>query len=152
MRGDAEVTENEAKYLKHIYRRQHEQSQDIRTTGLATSLGVRPATVTEVLQNLDEKGLLHYTPYHGVRLTEQGRLAAQTFLRKHRILETLLTRTLAYGPEEACRESLGLDYHASTRLIDAICRSLDHPERCPCGKAIFRGGHCQEHTGGDIDD
>ncbi len=146
------ITENEAKYLKHIYRKQHEESQDIHTTGLATSLGVRPATVTEVLQTLDEKELLHYTPYRGVQLTERGRQAAETFLRKHRILETLLTDTLAYTPDEACRESLRLDYHASTRLIDAICRTLGHPKVCPCGKTIFRGAHCKEHTDGDIDE
>lgn len=146
------ITENEAKYLKHIYRKQHEESQDIHTTGLAASLGVRPATVTEVLQTLDEKELLHYTPYRGVQLTERGRQEAETLLRKHRILETLLADTLAYTPDQACQESYKLDYHASTRLIDAICRALGHPEECPCGKPIFRGAQCTEHTDGDIDD
>ncbi|MGC9308394.1 MAG: metal-dependent transcriptional regulator [Thermoplasmatota archaeon] len=146
------VTENEAKYLMLIYRKQREESQTVRTTEMASLLGVRPASVTEVLQNLGKKGLLQYTPYQGVKLTKQGRHTAEMFLRKHRILETLLTHTLAYSPDEACQESLKLDYHASTQLIDAICHMLGHPKLCPCGKPIFRGSDCDIIEGGNADE
>lgn len=144
-----DITENEAKYLKHIYRKQREESRDVKTTNLASLLSVRPATVTEVLQNLDEKGLLYYKPYQGVKLTNQGIQEAKKLLRKHRILEKLLTHTLDYSTESACKESLRIDYYVSTHLIDNICRSLGHPKICPCGKHIFSGTHCKENIGGD---
>lgn len=132
-----ELTKNESRYLKIIYREQREGNKKIRTTSIAEDLNVRPSSVTEVLQCLSEKGFLDYDPYHGVELTELGMEKARKQLRKHRILEVLFVDYLGYSPEMACEEAFDLDYHASEHLINSICRSFDHPEICPCGKRIF---------------
>ena len=144
MNAESRITVNEGKYLKLIYRKQHEESSRVKTTLIAKSFRVRPATVTEMLQKLAEKNLLRYTRYHGVRLTEKGVAEARKLLRKHRLLEVLLVSSLDYDVQKACDEASKLDYHASEDLVDNICRTYGHPETCPCSKAIFSGERCKE--------
>jgi len=138
------ITENEAKYLKLIYRKQYEESAKVRTTAVAKSLAVRPATVTEVIQNLSKKNLLRHRRYRGVKLTKNGIAEARKLLRKHRILEILFTDLLKYDAQNACKEASKLDYHASMELINAICRAYGHPEICPCEKTIFGDAKCEK--------
>jgi len=145
MGTELSVTENEAKYLKLIFRKQCEESTKVRTTTVAKSLGVQPATVTEVIQNLSEKNLLRHRRYHGVELTKEGIAEARKLLRKHRILEVLFTNILNYNAQNACKEASKLDYHASMGLINAICRAYGHPEICPCEKAIFSDLKCKKN-------
>lgn len=145
MGTELSVTENEAKYLKLIFRKQCEESTKVRTTAVAKSLGVQPATVTEVIQNLSEKNLLRHRRYHGVELTKEGIAEARKLLRKHRILEVLFTNILNYNAQNACKEASKLDYHASRGLINAICRAYGHPEICPCEKAIFSDSKCKKN-------
>jgi DtxR family Mn-dependent transcriptional regulator len=129
-----------------IYREQHEGSREIRTTTIAKSLGVRPATVTGVLENLSKKKLIRHRPYRGIELTKDGVAEAQKLLRKHRILEVLLVDILGYGTQRACDEASKLDYYASRDLINGICRAYEHPEVCPCGKTIFRDPKCNREV------
>lgn len=143
MNVELKVTENEARYLKLIYREHCEGSSKIRTTAVAKSFGVQPATVTEVIQNLAEKNLLRHKRYRGVELTKEGTAEARKLLRKHRILETLLVDLLNYDPQTACDEASKLDYHASRDLINAICRIYGHPKTCPCKKIIFSDPRCE---------
>ncbi len=145
MGTELSVTENEARYLKLIYRKQCEESAKVRTTTVAKSLGVRPATVTEVIQNLSEKNLLRHRRYHGVELTKGGTTEARKLLRKHRILEVLFMDILNYDARNACKEASKLDYYASRDLINAICRAYGHPEICPCEKTIFSDSKCKKN-------
>lgn len=149
MDSKLDLTEGESRYLKLIFRKQQEEEERVKTTALADSVGVRPATVTETLQRLAKKGILSHEPYHGVQLTEKGISEAKKILRKHRILEVLLVNYLDFAPEKACEEARKLDYHASDNLIKSICRNFGHPEICPCGKRIFPNGSCREEGGGD---
>ena len=146
MNSELRITVNEGKYLKLIYRKQHEEFGMVKTTLIAKSVGVRPATVTEMLQRLAEKNLLEYTRYHGVRLTENGVNEARKLLRKHRLLEVLFVKFLNYDIQKACYEASKLDYHASENLVNTICRTYGHPETCPCNKAIFSSERCKEEA------
>jgi len=138
------VTLSEGRYLKTIYRKQVEEGEKLTTTSLASVFGVRPATVTGMLQRLADKGLIRYKPYCGVFLTDEGITEAKRQLRKHRILEVLFVELLGFDAERACGEASKLDHYCSPHLINAICRSYNHPETCPCNKAIFRDGVCCE--------
>ena len=144
MKNDPEVTVNEGRYLKFLYQKQREESCQVGTTMIARSFGVKPATVTEMLQKLSEKGLFRYKRYRGVELTEEGITKAQKLLRKHRILETLFVRFLNYPSQKACEEAAELDHHVSDNLANAICRAYGHPEVCPCNKPIFTNTECRK--------
>ena len=144
MKANLEITVNEGRYLKFLYRKQQEETSQIGTTDLAEAFRVQPATVTEMLQKLSEKGLLRYARYHGADLTEEGIIEAEKLLRKHRLLEVLFVRFLNYSSQEACEEATELDHHVSEKLANAICQANGHTEVCPCGKPIFKDSTCCE--------
>jgi DtxR family Mn-dependent transcriptional regulator len=149
MQGTApHLTENEARYLKLIYRA-FEEARQLRTTDIARSLGIRPASVTEVLQTLHSKGLVLYKRYRKVEITELGIKTARKLLRRHRVLEVYFANILRCGPEEACTEASRLDFHISDRVINAICQHYGHPNVCPCGKPIFPGPDCRSERNGN---
>ena len=144
LNAETKITVSEGKYLKFIYRRQHEEFSRVRTTTISSFMRVQPATVTEMLQKLAEKELLKYMRYHGVELTEKGILEARKLLRKHRLLEALFVKFLNYDAQDACEEASKLDHHVSEALANTICRTYGHPETCPCNKGISRDRECCE--------
>lgn len=144
MKAAVKITVNEERYLKYLYRKQREESTRVGTTVIAEFFGVKPATVTEMLQKLSQKGLLRYIRYRGADLTEKGIIKAKKLLRKHRLLEILFVRFLNYKSQNACIEAAELDYHVSEELINAICQVYGHPEVCPCNKTIFKDKKCCE--------
>jgi len=146
LNAESKMTVNEGKYLKLIYRKQREEFSRVKTTLIAKSVRVRPATVTEMLQKLAEKNLIKYTRYHGVRLTKKGADEARKLLRKHRLLEVLFVKFLNYDIQKACDEASKLDYHASEDLVNAICQIYRHPKNCPCNKTIFSGEYCRKES------
>jgi len=134
MRKTASLTENEARYLKLIYRA-WEDSRQLGTTDIARILGVQPPSVTEVLQILHSKGLLRYKRYKKIEITKLGIKVAGKLLRRHRILEVYFADILKCSPEEACEEASRVDFHFSDRAIDALSR-IYSTRTCPCGKHI----------------
>jgi DtxR family Mn-dependent transcriptional regulator len=150
LKANLEITVNEGRYLKFLYRKQREEASQIGTTALAEAFKVKPATVTETLQKLSEKELLRYTRYHGTELTKKGIIEAEKLLRKHRILEVLFVRLLNYSAQKACEEATELDHHVSKKLANAICQAYSHPEVCPCDKSIFKDRECCEVRTSDL--
>ena len=142
LKTNLEITMNEGRYLKFLYRKQREETSQIWTTDLAEVFRVKPATVTEMLQKLSKKGLLSYTRYHGADLSEKGIIEAKKLLRKHRILEVLFVNFLNYHSQKACEEANELDHHVSDELTNTICQVYGHPEICPCDKSIFTDSVC----------
>ena len=70
---------------------------DVATQELAQHLAVAPASATRMLQRLSERGLVAHTPYRGASLTAAGERKALSVVRRHRLLETFLARTLDLG-------------------------------------------------------
>ena len=131
-----ELTPKKVEYLKCIV----EKDVVVKTTELATILGVDPSTVTKTLQELEELGLIAREPYHGVVLTPYGKEYGEFLLRRHRILGLILSH---YGlsDEEACQEASRMECYASREAIDKMCRSMGHPTVGICGK-ITHGPLC----------
>ena len=72
-------------YIKTIYQPSVDANGESATTGkIADALGVLPGTVTSMLKTLSENELATYTPYEGVRLTDEGQQLALKILRRHR--------------------------------------------------------------------
>ncbi|MEM2129922.1 MAG: metal-dependent transcriptional regulator [Candidatus Bathyarchaeia archaeon] len=139
-----ELTAVEGKYLTLIYRRYYEESRVVGTTDLARSFKVQPATVTETVQKLAEKGFLEYSPYREIRLTEKGVYEAQRLLRNHRLLEVLFVNALNYEASKACEEAAKLEHYVSETLVNKVCQVFKHPLICPCQKTTFHAGRCGE--------
>jgi DtxR family Mn-dependent transcriptional regulator len=124
-------------YVKTIYQTCVAQGERAAATGqLATSLRVSPGTVTSMLKTLSDTGLAEYTPYEGVKLTESGRNLALRIVRRHRLIELFLVRTLDFTWDEVHDEAENLEHSVSDLLVDRIDHFLGYPPVDPHGDPI----------------
>jgi DtxR family Mn-dependent transcriptional regulator len=124
-------------YVKAIYQLSAGQKPQTAATGkLAEALSVSPGTVTSMLKTLSESGLAEYVPYEGARLTEAGRTLALRVLRRHRLIELFLARTLKMNWDEVHEEAENMEHAVSDLLIDRIDAYLGHPATDPHGDPI----------------
>jgi len=107
-----------------------------KTTAIAKCLNVAPASVTEVLKSLSDKGFVEYEPYRGATLTEEGKKIADTIKRKHRLLEVFLTDVLKLNHEKVHDEACRMEHTISEETENALCRMMKAPARCPHGSPI----------------
>ncbi|MFT7641376.1 MAG: DtxR family Mn-dependent transcriptional regulator [Pirellulaceae bacterium] len=108
------------------------------TGRLAELLEVSPGTVTSMLKTLSESELAQYTPYEGVQLTEAGQALALRVIRRHRLIELFLVRTLDLTWDEVHHEAENMEHAVSDRLVDRIDQFLDFPDADPHGDPIPR--------------
>ena len=134
-------------YLKAILQIANRTALEWVSTGrLATSLNVSPGTVTSMLKGLAEAGLVEYRPYEGVKLTAQGRSLGLRMLRRHRLIELFLVKTLNLTWDQVHEEAEHMEHAVSDDLIDRIDEFLGRPETDPHGDPIpaadgaMRGG------------
>jgi DtxR family Mn-dependent transcriptional regulator len=89
-----------------------------------------------MLKTLDESKLATYTPYEGVRLTPAGRALALRVLRRHRLIEQFLSKTLSLSWDEVHEEAEHMEHAVSDALVDRIDAYLGHPATDPHGDPI----------------
>jgi DtxR family Mn-dependent transcriptional regulator len=127
-------------YAKTIYQIIASQDGRAASTGqIATALGVAPGTVTSMLKTLDAARLATHKPYEGVSLTRAGRMLALRMIRRHRLIELFLLRTLEMSWDEVHDEAEHMEHAVSDLLIDRIDAFLGHPDVDPHGDPIPRG-------------
>jgi DtxR family Mn-dependent transcriptional regulator len=124
-------------YVKAIFKICLAESNQRATTGqIATAMNVSPGTVTSMLKTLSESGFVTYTPYEGVRLTPAGSELALKIIRRHRLIELFLTRTLGMGWDEVHDDAEQMEHAISDALIERIDRHLNSPQFDPHGDPI----------------
>jgi len=126
-------------YVKTIYQIAAAQSGQPASTGqIAAALDVSPGTVTSMLKTLDAARLATHKPYEGVSLSRAGRLLALRMIRRHRLIELFLLRTLDMSWDEVHDEAEHMEHAVSDLLVDRIDAFLGHPEVDPHGDPIPR--------------
>ena len=124
-------------YVKAIYQIGSTEGGSPAATGqIAAALSVSPGTVTSMLKTLSESNLATYTPYEGVRLTPAGTALALRVLRRHRLIELFLVKTLDLTWDEVHEEAEHMEHAVSDLLVDRIDVYLGHPETDPHGDPI----------------
>jgi Mn-dependent DtxR family transcriptional regulator len=100
---------------------------------VAEMLGVSRASAGEMLKRLEAEGLIERGAKKEALLTATGRARAERVVRKHRLIERLLTDFMGYTGAEAHVHADELGDTFSDEMIDRIDVKLGHPERCPHG-------------------
>jgi len=100
---------------------------------VAEMLGVSRASAGEMLKRLEAEGLIERGARKEALLTESGRERAERVVRKHRIIERLLTDFMGYTGGEAHERADELGDTFDDEMIDRIDEKLGHPDRCPHG-------------------
>ena len=122
-------------YIKAIYELEAARKPPA-TKALAEVLGVQMASVTGMVKHLAAEGFVKHVPYRGFKLTKKGRDLALQMLRRHRLIELFLVRTLGLGWDEVHSDAEQMEHAVSDRLIERIDGYLGHPKFDPHGSPI----------------
>ncbi len=128
-------TQSVEDYIKSIYKLQA-RGDKATTSTLARHLQVGDGSVTDMLKKLSGKKLIHYAPYHGVRLTEIGKRMALRTVRRHRLWEMFLVEFLGYSWDEIHDEAERLEHITSDELERRLDKALGYPKVDPHGDPI----------------
>ncbi len=100
---------------------------------VAEMLGVSRASAGEMLKRLESEGLVQRGEHKEAILTSAGRERAERVVRRHRIVERLLTDFMGYTAAEAHVHADEIGDTFTGEMIERIAEKLGHPERCPHG-------------------
>ncbi len=92
-------------YLKVIWTVQECPRERVSTKLLSERIGVSASTVSEAIRKLSDQGLVDHARYGSIALTDAGRSAAVSMVRRHRLIETFLVNELGYGWDEVHDEA-----------------------------------------------
>src|SRR5256885_130291 len=126
-------------YLKQIYLEQQSAADPdelVPMGRLATAMGVVPGTATSMIKTLADSGLVSYEPRGGAKLTRGGEQLALHVLRRHRLVELFLVRTLGLDWSEVHDEAEELEHAISEKVLQRIDKLLGHPSVDPHGDPI----------------
>ena len=123
-------------YAKAVYALEAHEGAAVSTNDLAERLGVTPGSVSAMVRKLSDVGLVEHEPYHGVRLTAQGRRVALEVLRHHRLIELFLSEELGMSWDRVHAEAEVLEHVLSEDLEQLIAARLGDPTVDPHGDPI----------------
>lgn len=123
------LTQSEETYVETIYSliREHGYA---RVADVATELGVKPPSVTNMLQKLDEQKFVNYTKYRGVVLTRKGRLLAETLERRHHALKEFLIM-IGVSEESADKDSCEIEHSIDGKTAERLASFVEFVQSAP---------------------
>ncbi len=122
-------------YLRTVFELEEEGIVPLRAR-IAERLHQSGPTVSQTVARMERDGLLTVEGDRHLELTDLGRQTATRVMRKHRLVERLLTDVIGLDLElvhdEACRWEHVVSEQVERRLVDL----LDHPTESPYGNPI----------------
>lgn len=126
----------EENYLKAIYHLSEGGEQLVSTNAIAEVMKTKPASVSDMIQKLDKKGVISYLKYQGVNVTVEGKHKALRVIRKHRLWEVFLVEHLNFNWDQVHEVAEQLEHIKSPLLIERLDQFLGHPQVDPHGDPI----------------
>ncbi|MBA4027708.1 MAG: metal-dependent transcriptional regulator [Planctomyces sp.] len=136
------ATETVENYIKAIFLVCRESATgEAGMSRIASAVGVTTGTATSMVKKLAGARLARYERFGGVRLTPRGTRVALDILRRHRLVETFLVRTLKLDWAIVHHEAERLEHALSPVVLEALDVHLGRPATDPHGDPIpDRGG------------
>lgn len=139
-------TQSAEDYLERIHELIEEKGY-ARVVDIAESLQVREASVTSMVQRLDEQGYLLYERYRGLSLTPKGREVACRIQRRHATLARFFS---VFGLDDATqrRDIEGMEHHLSPATVDLLADLVAYFEADPaCLDAFLTSRRARPSSG-----
>ena len=130
------LSQSEENYLKTIYNLSEGLCNFVSTNAIASCLGTKASSVTDMLKRLSEKSLLEYQKYQGVVLSEKGKKWAIKIIRKHRLWEVFMVKHLNFNWDQVHEVAEQLEHIHSQKLTDELDAFLGYPTHDPHGDPI----------------
>jgi DtxR family transcriptional regulator, Mn-dependent transcriptional regulator len=127
-------------YTKAIWNLSHSHTS-VRNVDLSKHLGITRASVSGMLHKLEKLKYIQKRQLGAqICLTKKGEQIALATIRKHRLIEMFLSRTLKLSGLELHEEAEILEHAISPQLLERIDEYLQRPERDDSGMIIPRQG------------
>ena len=134
------VTDGMLDYLATIYKISNNNASSgankVTTTALAERMHVSTAAASSMLKRLEESRFVERSGADGIRLTEQGQLAALQLIRRHRLLEVFLLDVMKFTWDQVDVEAHRLEHAISVEFEDRMDKLCGYPTHCPHGDPI----------------
>ncbi len=111
------LSQSQEDYLEEIYI-QVLKNGFAKVTDIAGALEVKKASVTSALNQLCARGLINYSPYAAVTMTDNGKKLAKQILKKHKILKELFSEILKL--DNADKIACEVEHLISDKNLDKI--------------------------------
>jgi DtxR family transcriptional regulator, Mn-dependent transcriptional regulator len=134
-KGSQEPSEVVSRYLEAIFYMWSEK-EPLRSARLADWLGVSRPTVAVGLRRMTRDGLVRMNGRKEIELTARGMRAAESIVRRHRIMERWLTDGLGLDWVTADAEAARLEHAVSDVVERRLYEVLGRPATCPHGNPI----------------
>src|SRR5438132_7576602 len=105
-------------YLERIHELFEEKGY-ARVVDIASSLKVKEASVTSMVQKLGESGYLKYEKYRGLILTDKGREVERKIRNRHETL-TRFFSVFGLDAESQKQDIEGIEHHLSPDSVDIL--------------------------------
>ena len=124
-----ELSESEEGYVETIYSliREHGYA---RVADIAITLNVKPPSVTNMLQKLDEQKFVTYTRYRGVTLTQKGKSLAETLERRHQALKKFLIM-IGVSEENAEKNACEIEHKINRETAEKLTKFVEFVQSAP---------------------
>ena len=133
----ATTSESEQMYLITVARAAEAGTEGpVPISQIASELEVSVPSANEMVRKLDQRGLLSYEPYRGVRLSGAGHLIADQVLRTRRLWATFLADHLGVSPADADDQACHLEHATTPEAADRLATFLGNPAAGPLGHPI----------------
>ncbi len=129
-----QLSQSTEEYLEALYKLSLESGATVGR--LATSLGVSPPSVSQMLGRLQQAGLVVRDDAGGVTLSPEGRAAAVRLVRRHRLSERFLADYLDLPWDQVHAEACKFEHVLSPEVEERLAAQLGNPRTCPHGHAI----------------
>ncbi len=97
-----------------------EEAGKVRTTDVATRLGVTKPSVSRAMKLLQADGYIHQETYGEITLTERGRLLATQVYTRHKTLTSFLSNVLGVDPHIAEQDACLIEHDISNETMEKL--------------------------------
>ena len=123
-------------YLERIHELIEEKGY-ARVVDIASSLKVKQASVTSMVQKLGEAGYLKYEKYRGLSLTDKGRDVARRIRNRHETLSRFFS-LFDLDAESQRQDIEGIEHHLSPDTVQILADLAHFFEQNPDTLKSFR--------------
>ena len=129
------TTLTEENYLKALFHLVDHEGK-VTINELSKFLNVKMPSVNNMMKKFAEKNWVIYETYKPLIVTTNGKREAALVVRKHRLTEMFLVKTMNFGWENVHEIAEQLEHVHSQIFFDKMDEILDHPKFDPHGEPI----------------
>ncbi len=132
----SEPSQSAEDYLERIHELIEEKGY-ARVVDIASSLGIKQASVTSMVQKLGDLGYLNYEKYRGLILTDKGRAVAAKIQKRHETLSRFFS-LFDLDKKTQQHDIEGIEHHLSPDTLCVLSDLADYFEKSPADLERFK--------------